>query len=187
MLLRSVISVFFLAASSLAVADYYPSTATYEVTITNITRGQTFTPQLVVAHSRKVQLFDLGEPASDELATLAESGNTQPLTDVLLNAGNKVGEVKTVDGLLLPGKSVTTTITTNPRKQFFISLAAMLIPTNDTFVSLNKVRLPFYGKKTVMALAYDAGSELNDQNCLNIPGPRCGGAGDSAPADTDEG
>jgi hypothetical protein len=27
--------------------------------------------------------------------------------------------------------------------------------------------------------AFDAGSEANDQNCANIPGPRCGGAGSS--------
>ena len=35
--------------------------------------------------------------------------------------------------------------------------------------------------------AWDAGTEANDQNCLHIPGPRCGGEALSAPAATDEG
>lgn len=63
----------------------------------------------------------------------------------------------------------------------------MLIPTNDTFVSLNSVELPRFGQRTYVALAYDAGTEANDQNCANIPGPRCKGEGVSAPADSDEG
>jgi hypothetical protein len=29
---------------------------------------------------------------------------------------------------------------------------------------------------SALALAYDAGSEMNDELCSNIPGPQCGGA-----------
>jgi hypothetical protein len=53
----------------------------------------------------------------------------------------------------------------------------MLIPTNDTFFALNRQRLPLRGSVTFFAEAYDAGTETNDQNCSNIPGPRCGGEG----------
>ncbi|MGH8284414.1 MAG: spondin domain-containing protein, partial [Steroidobacteraceae bacterium] len=42
----------------------------YEVTITNITPGETFTPILVATHSGRIALFSLGEPASNELAIL---------------------------------------------------------------------------------------------------------------------
>ena len=150
----------------------------YQVTITNITKGQTFTPQLVVSHSASVRLFMLGEPASDELALLAEDGNTDALTGVLRSAGAAVGEVKTIPGLLLPGESAITTIRAS-RGHPYISVAAMLIPTNDNFVALNRKRLPFYGSTTYEVPAFDAGSEANDQNCANIPGPRCGGAGSS--------
>jgi len=160
----------------------------YEVTITNITRGQTFTPQLVVTHSSSVELFEVGQPASGELEILAESGNTQPMTDSLEALGYRVGEVKTVDGLLGPGESTVTTISAIPYRQSFISMAAMLIPTNDTFVALNRVRLPLHGEKNIFLKAYDAGTEMNDQNCANIPGPRCGGQGDSVGVnDGDEG
>ena len=46
----------------------------YRVTITNITKAQTFTPQLVVTHREHVALFNLGRPASPGLAFLAEDG-----------------------------------------------------------------------------------------------------------------
>ena len=60
----------------------------------------------------------------------------------------------------------------------YLSLAAMLIPTNDAFVALNGVRPRF--QSTYNALAYDAGTEANDEACASIPGPdfvECGGPG----------
>ncbi|MEO8225181.1 MAG: spondin domain-containing protein, partial [Gammaproteobacteria bacterium] len=106
----------------------------YEVTITNITRGQTFTPQLVVTHSPGVRLFSLGEPASEQLSVLAEDGNTGPLTAALNSAGYAVGQAVTIPGLLAAGASARVTVEAG-RGQDFLSVAAMLIPTNDTFVA----------------------------------------------------
>lgn len=146
--------------------------ARYEVTITNITPAQTFTPQLVVTHPGRTRLFTLGEPASESLEILAEAGSTAPLTDEL--AGD-AWDVQTIDGLLGPGESVSTRVTGRAPGMGFVSVAAMLIPTNDTFVALNRVRLHRSGMRTYLVPAYDAGTEANDQNCLNIPGPRCGG------------
>ena len=74
----------------------------YEVTISNLTRGQQFTPILVASHPEGVQLFTLGRPASPELATLAEEGNTGPLTSLLLGLP-AVRDVKSSPGLLSPG------------------------------------------------------------------------------------
>lgn len=48
----------------------------YEVTVTNLTRGQQFTPILVASHKEGVKLFTLGRPASVELEFLAEDGGT---------------------------------------------------------------------------------------------------------------
>ncbi len=146
--------------------------ANFEVTITNVTQGQTFTPILVASHKRGVKLFELGEMASDELATLAEAGNVAPLTGLLI--GNpKVIDVANSDGLLAPGDSVTVVVdASNGAKQ--VSVASMLIPTNDAFFSLNGVKAP-KGNKTVVYLspAYDAGSEPNDELCDNIPESHC--------------
>ena len=61
-----------------------------------------------------------------------------------------------------------------------LSIAAMLIPTNDTFVGVN-IALPVDGTLTVVyGFAYDAGTEVNDETCASIPGPsfvECGGPG----------
>ncbi|MEM6581884.1 MAG: spondin domain-containing protein [Pseudomonadota bacterium] len=158
--------------------------ANYEVTITNITSGQYFTPQLVVTHPVEAIIFRLGRPASTELEILAEAGDTTPLADALAGVAT---DVTTIDGLLGPGQRTSVVIQGDPDSDF-LSVAAMLIPTNDTFVALNRVRLPVAGAIREMVPAYDAGTEVNDQDCANIPGPQCGGAGYSPdPADTDEG
>lgn len=159
--------------------------AHYAVTVTNITRGQTFTPILVATHKAGIRLFELGEPASAQLATLAEEGNTAPLA-ALLSGMPGVGDVQSSGALLPPGGSVTVMVRTHGAFDR-VSLASMLIPTNDGFFALNGVEGP-RGPRAMMALispAYDAGSEVNDEKCMSIPGPsfaECGGPGGGAMA-----
>ncbi len=177
-------------ASSTAIAQgglAFPSPgasgeATYEITITNLTPGQTFTPQLLVTHPSSIALFEIGEPAIDELAILAEGGNTAPLMELAVGAG---AYAVTIDGLLPPGASTSGVI--DAVAGDVLSIAAMLIPTNDTFVALDSMPLPEEGAVTYYLKAYDAGSEANDQLCRNIPGPVCGGEGVSEPDEGDEG
>lgn len=162
----------------------FAQTAEYEVTITNLTPGQTLTPQLVVTHDIDFRLFTLGEPASEALEILAEDGNTGPVGD---DAANFATDIQTIDGLLEPGQT-SSIIVTGPAERGFFTVAAMMIPTNDTFIAANHVRLPERGSLMRMLFAYDAGTEANDQNCNNIPGPRCGGEGYSPDVmDSDEG
>jgi len=158
----------------------------YEVSITNITKGQTFTPQLVLTHKKSLSLFTLGQPASMPLELLAEGGDTEPLTDYIESTPNKMGEVQTVPGLLASGQTVTFKISGH-HKHHYLSFAAMLLPTNDTFVALSAVKLPKKGSVSYFAVAYDAGTEKNDQNCAYIPGPLCGGEAHSEVSDMDEG
>jgi hypothetical protein len=172
---QSIAALLLACAGNLALAQ---ATAEYEVTITNITAGQSFTPQLVLTHSNQFQIFRLADPASDALAMLAEGGDTGPLTDAAANAST---EALTIDGLLGPGQTATTTIMGDPESGF-LSIAAMLLPTNDTFVALNRARLPASGAWQRMLRAYDSGTEVNDQSCQHIPGPRCGGEGFSEDA-----
>ena len=148
---------------------------TYKVTVTNITQGQTFTPILAAAHRTRISLFELGHAASDELATLAEGGDVGPLRAVLDDARGLVGDTVATEGLLGPGESVSFKIK-GSRRFKVLSLAAMLIPTNDSFVAVDTVYLPRRYKSFTVA-AYDAGSEVNDELCANIPGPFCGGEG----------
>jgi hypothetical protein len=153
-------------------------TRSYDVTITNITAGQTFTPALVATHRSDISFFELGQPASDELGALAESGNIMPLKDVLDSAPSLVKDTATNGALLEPGDSVTIRIE-GSRHFNRLSIAAMMIPTHDTIVAIDSVYLPRW-ETTDMATAYDVGTELNDEICANIPGPVCGGEGSSA-------
>ena len=149
----------------------------YEVTVTNLTRGQRFTPILVATHIDGYNLFRLGEPASSQLRTLAEEGNTGPMETLLSGMTDVVGQViaspapPPLDRLTGPGKSIVLTVRGSVRFDR-ISVAAMLIPTNDAFFAVDAAALP-RGKKTltVFAPAYDAGTERNDEVCLSIPGP----------------
>lgn len=161
------------------------ATPMYEVTVTNVTRNQRFTPILAATHTDGVSLFTLGAPASAGLATLAEEGDVGPLSEALA-ANPDVSDVVSspapppADNLIAPGETVRLTIR-GDRGIDRLSVAAMLIPTNDAFFALNGVELP-RGNQPVsfVAVAYDAGSERNDELCASIPGPgfpECGGDG----------
>ena len=161
----------------------------YEIKITNITKGTdltqglVFTPILLATHApNAAQAFELGEVASDELAMLAEGGDTAPLAQVLENTAG-VRDVTTTDGPLLPGQSVELELPYAGRRAQ-LSMASMLLPTNDGFIGLNGSRLPFYRNQSVTYYSpgYDAGSEVNDELCASIPGPHCGGEGYSPDA-----
>jgi len=162
----------------------------FEVTVTNLTRGQQFTPILVASHRAGVRLFELGKPASAGLQTLAEEGNVAPLTQAL-QAQSGVLEVTNSGALLNPGASVKIQVRT--RGSFdHVSVAAMLIPTNDGFFAVNGVQGPRGRDPRVLtSVAYDAGSERNDELCASIPGPffsECGGpGGGAAPSGGEEG
>ncbi len=186
LIILGLLSVTGLPAAPIAAAE---NELHYAVTITNLTRGQQFTPILVASHQEGVQLFTLGRPASAELATLAEEGNTGPLTS-LLRGLPAVRDVTSSSGLLDPGRSVTVTVAGGAEFDH-LSVAAMLIPTNDGFFALNGGAGP-RGDQVVRLFspAYDAGSERNDELCASIPGPffaECGGPGGGAKVGGGEG
>ena len=170
----------FIFASSSAFAS---GSAMYRVTITNITNSIIFTPIVVASHRKKISIFELGEEASPELARIAESGMHDELDVLLANNGADVGNS---GAPLFPGASVDVMVSAEDGARR-ITVASMMLPTNDGFISLNGVRAPKYGSKTYYSPGYDAGSEFNDDDCANIPGPTCGGTALSADADTDEG
>lgn len=156
------------------------SEVSYQVKITNITLGQTFTPILAATHREGIKAFALGQPAIPELVAIAESGNTAPAISAL-SAFSVVQEVKDSGGVLAPGGSVMMTLAGGDNISH-ITIVSMLIPTNDAFFSVNGKALPMGSEPmTYRAIAYDAGSEENDELCANIPGPPtvCSGEGSS--------
>jgi len=131
---------------------------------------------LIAAHKPSVGLFELGAAPSDELAALAEGGDTAPLKAVLDGLSKQVFATAQTEGLLEAGKSVEIEITASASARF-ISMASMILPTNDAMMALDTVALPTWGYRRYYASGYDAGSESNDELCASIPGPTCGGDG----------
>ncbi len=165
----SFIAALIITSSSIQASGY----STYHVTITNLTNSINFTPILVASHRRAVSIFELGSPASDDLSAVAEGGDTGPLTTTL-NGNHQVIDVQSSSGLLGPGMSVTVIVSAAHGAKR-ISLASMMLPTNDGFIALDSVKAPRHDSATYFSPGYDAGTEENDEACANIPGPTCGG------------
>lgn len=148
-------------------------TASYQVEITNLTRAQQFSPALLASHNSNIAMFTPGEAASPELADLAENGANALLKAVLDGSPDVLMSVSDVAGVA-PGDTTTLTIdlsTSHP----YLSIAGMLISTNDTFYGLNSATCPPSKQSvTFYVPGYDAGSEFNSEDCAYIPGPPCG-------------
>ncbi len=160
--------------------------ARYEVTVTNATNNFAFTPIFAVTHRDTASaLFEIGQPARVELEDLAEGGSPAALEAAYDAERRTVVEIATAAGtpadgpFTNAGQSATFDIRAH-RGANYLSMAAMLLPTNDSFMALNAVELPSRRGRsiTVRALGYDAGTELNDEFCANIPGPQCDGTPD---------
>ena len=127
--------------SHFAYADHANSrTGTYEVTIVNVTKGQVFSPPVLVTHSPDVALFEAGMPALDELALVAEDGAGQPLVD-LVQGLPEVFEAQATTAPLMPGASAVYAID-GSRKSGVLSVVGMLVNTNDAFFAVDSVDLP---------------------------------------------
>lgn len=150
----------------------------YEVTVTNITRGggadagQIFNGLVAATHNGHFRLFTLGAPASTGLAAVAEDADTSVLVPALTADPNVQDVQINPTDPILPGQSGSVTVTAD-KEHSFLSLATMLVTTNDAFAALNGAPLPQEGTSSFFSVAYDAGSEVNTENCSDIPGPPC--------------
>ncbi|PNU19493.1 hypothetical protein C2E25_12180 [Geothermobacter hydrogeniphilus] len=158
-----------LVTSGLALAD---GGKMYQVTITNLTQKQVITPPLLISHKRGFEVFRIGQAASDELVALAEGGDTQPLAAVL-GTRDDVLDLAVAGGPILPGTSTTMQVRTRGKFNR-LSVVGMLATTNDAFFALQGVRGRSDRQIALTAVAYDAGSEANTEQCAHIPGPPCG-------------
>ncbi len=158
-----------LLSAGLALADNHKGGKTYQVTITNLTKRQVFSPPLLVSHKASIQLFNVGMPASDGIVAIAEGGDSVPL-EAVLGTLDEVFDVVTGGGPIAPGHSMTLEIDTRGRFNR-ISLVGMLVSTNDAFYALNSKQVPYFGQKMLTVPAYDAGSEANTELCKDLPGP----------------
>ncbi len=172
--------VFVAAAAALASATALADKGSrVEVTITNLTRGQIISPVVVASHNARFEpLFQLGSSASDELAAVAEDANLMPLMTAL-SINPDVYDFVTLKGIkgpIMPGESASVVVEVRDRFRL-LSMAGMLVTTNDAFFALRGVRVPNHRTSIHYSPAYDAGSEANNEDCDYIPGPPCGNGG----------
>jgi hypothetical protein len=146
------------------------------VRVTNVTRGQVLSPPVVVVHGPGLApLFTTGEPASPELASVAEDAKSDDLV-ALLSHDPSVRAVVVGAGPIPPGETETVEIDAGHRFDR-ISIVGMLVTTNDGFYGLRSAASPRTGAVAYELPAYDAGSEANNELCGFIPGPPCGSVG----------
>lgn len=151
-----------LSISALMFASSQVQAQDLSITLTNATQGLYFTPVITSAHTSDESIFTLGTSATTELQTMAEGGDISGLVSVLSNADANTNE-NPAAGLLAPGASTTYTLT-NDEANTYLSVAAMVLPTNDGFVGLDSWEIPTEaGTYTILLNAYDAGTEANDE------------------------
>jgi len=162
-------------------------TYTYQVTVTNLTYAQPMSPVALVLHNEG-QLWSLGEMASVALENLAESGdNSAVLAESIVLSGQGGA------GLLLPGMSemldVSYTVTDVNNAPMMLSLATMLVNTNDGFTGINALAVNNLAVGESISLttsSYDSGTEKNSELMTTIPGPAGGGTGEGFNAERDD-
>lgn len=137
--------------------------AEFSVTVKNLTHGLYFTPLIVTAHDGDTHLFEVGEAAGTELQAMAEGGDISGLS-ALVGGPDEDTVENPAGGLLGPGEQVTMFVNTDVTGNNYLSLAAMLLPTNDGFVGLDAAIIPTApGRHTYYLNGYDAGTEANDE------------------------
>jgi len=162
---------------------------TYEVTVTNLTKSQIFSPPVAVSHNSNYQLFVLGTPSSDALSTMAEDGDNS-LIIASAQGSDDVLDASSAGGPVMPGQSITFSVDGSFGYNM-ISVAGMLVSTNDAFFAIDSVRVSGALFKrginytSELAWAFDAGSELNTEDCAHISGPPCGNGGVRVESDSE--
>lgn len=154
-----------------------PVNVTYEVTVTNLTNAQPLSPLGVIIHDEG-HLWSIGEAASLALETMAEGGDNSQLLALPVSLASASGMTP-----IGPGNSDTVSITIQDRVDSYISVATMLVNTNDAFTGLDKYNLAELAvgdSQTWGFAALDAGTEENSEVMGTVPGPADGGEGFNA-------
>lgn len=162
-----------IALMAIATGNVYAD-GQYNISVTNLTRSQIIGPPFAATHNNNIKLFTLGAPASSGLALLAQDGKSTILNP-LASASPDVNDVLYTGAMATKPGATSIFMLSATNAKNYLTVAAMLATTNDTFMALNGVALPLDNQPvTYNALAYDAGAEDNDENCMYIPGPPCG-------------
>jgi len=157
-----------------------PVAKSFQITVVNATNNQPLSPIAVISHSANYSAWSVGSSASTGLEYIAEDGSNSQLFAAISNL-----DVATASsaGPVFPGNNGSISITASADTQTHITVATMLINTNDAFAGLNAIDVSGLASgesMTLSAKVYDAGTELNSESAGTMPGPADGGEGFNA-------
>lgn len=147
----------------------------YRVTLVNLTDAQPLSPPAVILHEKGYSAWTTGMAASSEMEILAEGGDGSDL--LKSQSGNPTFSGS---GELTPGASLSLEISNSDTSKDHLTVASMLVNTNDAFTGLTNLDLSGMqkgDKRMFLTPAYDAGTEFNDELKAHVPGPAGGGEG----------
>jgi len=156
-------------------------THSFSVRVINMTNAQPLSPPVAMLHSNNFNFWSIGEPASVALEVMAEGGDGSALLALQANNPQFIASEA-----VFPGMDVEFTIETSDASQLYLSVAGMLINTNDAFSGVNSIELDdmVAGQTRVYNThSYDAGTEFNSELSGSLPGPADGGEGFNADRD----
>lgn len=153
----------------------------FDVTVENTSGGTVYpgvlSPVLYAVHDDTISLFAEGMPASPSLESLAEDADASALLGDLEGTAG-VSDVAVGPAALGEGESFSFTVTADATTPF-LSIAAMVVPSNDTFVAFSPtgIRLvdddgtPFTDAEYVVEVAaqlsaWEAGTEANQAGAV---------------------
>ena len=164
-----------------------PATASFDVSVTNLTNAQPLSPVAVIAHQSGYSFFSIGSSATVGLEEMAEGGDNSAL---LAAADADAMVTVTASGVAPIGPATSETVTVDLLESELtglrISVATMLVNTNDAFSGLNGMQIDSMAVGDVLnirSIAYDAGTEADSEEAATIPGPAAGGEGFNAARD----
>ena len=156
-----------------------------QVTVRNITAGQTITHPVVIVHTGLLTSLPEDAGTIDGLEILAESGVPSPFsTGVTVIPGVKSATVMARSGPIQAGaEAAVEDIAAAPGD--YISVIGMLACTNDA-IAFGTAALSMYGSRLAMSsgAVFDVGTENNDETSATVP---CLGGEGVSGADTDDG
>lgn len=137
----------------------------FEIELINLTNGQTFSEPALILHPDAQSFWSIGEPASEQLELLAESGASSGISEL---AGNSSYPFTAATAAVAPGTSETLTITTTSASNNALTIITRMESTDDGFTGINAIdlsALETVGQSIeVDRWAFDAGTEKNHES-----------------------
>lgn len=136
------------ASAALVALPALATTVTVSVTNLSPTAGTSLTPVYAAFQDGSVDLFDLGQPASPGIETLAELGDFSGDPETVAAERNAIqpdsqgvpGIIQDANGAgtIDPGETGSATVDVlDPETNRFLIFFSMVVPTNDTFIAVD--------------------------------------------------